>query len=738
MDAFILKLLSKMTLKEKIGQLNLVTAGDSVPTGAVVSSGVNDKIRKGQVGGLFGTIESKAVKKIQEVAVNESRLGIPLLFGGDVIHGHKTIFPIPLGLSCSWDMDLIEKTASIASAEAAADGLNWVFSPMVDIARDPRWGRCAESSGEDPYLGAEIAAAMVRGYQQDDLSKNDTVMACVKHMALYGAAEGGRDYNTTDMSRRRMFETYFPPYKSAIDAGVGSVMTSFNEIDGIPATGNKWLLTNVLRENWAFKGVVVSDYTSVNEMIQHGMGDLKTVSALALNAGLDMDMVGEGFLTTLEQSLKENTVSEEAVNTACRHVLEAKYKLGLFDDPYRYCNHDKAEKIILSSEHRAFARKAVADSCVLLKNKNDILPLDKNAKIALVGPLANDKRNMLGTWSVFGDWQEAVSIYDGIKNVAAETDVFYARGANITNDPVLAAKLNVFGEKVDIDARDTNEMIEEALGAVNKADVIVAVVGEAQEMSGEAASRSDIGIPTDQQPLLDALAKTGKPLVIIVLSGRPLALEWENDNADALLAVWFGGTEAGKGIADILFGDVNPSAKLTMCFPRSVGQIPVYYAHKNTGRPFSGDFKDGDVISKFTSRYLDIPNDPLFPFGYGLGYSRFEYGDIQSNKTELQGDEDVLEISLTVKNIGRHDGREIVQLYISDPMASIARPVKELKKFQKIDLDAGCGKDVSFRIGVEDLKFYNNELEHIWEPGEFIIHIGPNALETRAVKIIWK
>lgn len=726
-------LLARMTLAEKIGQLNLVTPGGFTNTGPVVTEGVEQKIRSGLVGGMFGIYGAAALRPLQQMAVEKTRLGIPLLFGLDVIHGHKTIFPLPLALACTWDMELIRKTARIAATEAAADGLSWVFSPMVDIARDPRWGRIAEGSGEDTFLGAAIARAMVQGYQGDDLALPDTVMACVKHFALYGGAESGRDYNTVDMSRIRMYETYFPPYKAAVDAGVGSIMCAFNEVDGIPATGNKWLMTDVLRGEWGFDGLAVSDYTGINEMSAHGLGDLATVAALALRAGTDMDMVGEGYLTTLENSLNEGRVTLEEIDQACRRVLEAKQKLGLFDDPFRYIDEKRAENI-LTAESRAFARETAAQSCVLLQNKGNILPLKKTGKIAVVGPLAADRKNMQGTWSIAGDWQLCTSALEGIQAMAGqEAEILHARGANITNDPVLAQRLNFAGEKVDIDPRLQADMIAEALACAAQADVIVAVVGEAQEMSGEASCRADIGIPQDQRPLLEALAQTGKPLVLVVVTGRPLTLTWEQAHADAILLMWFGGTEAGHGVADVLFGRHNPSGRLAVTFPHHVGQVPVYYAHKNTGRPYGGD-----MLDKFKSRYLDIPNEPLWPFGFGLSYTTFDYGALRLDKTALQGEDDKLTATLAVTNTGQRAGTETVQLYITDPVASVARAVLDLRGFQKVTLAPGETADITFTVTVDALRFFNAELRHVWEPGEFIIHAGPHVGALKSAAVQWR
>ena len=733
MDAFVKKLMSQMTLDEKIGQLNLVTAGYP-PTGLGVSLGVEEKIAGGQVGGIFGVYGAAKVRGVQELAVTKSRLKIPLIFGLDVIHGHQTIFPIPLGLSASWDMNLIEKSARIAAVEGTADGLNWTFSPMVDIARDPRWGRISEGSGEDAYLGSRIAAAMVKGYQGPGLSQNNSMMACVKHFGLYGAAEGGRDYNTVDMSRNTMYNYFLPPYKAGLDAGAGSIMTSFNVVDSVPATGNRWLLTDLLRKQWGFKGFVVTDYTSLNEMIEHGLGDLQTVSALALHAGVDMDMVGEGFLTTLKKSLKEGKVTQAEIDQACRLVLEAKYKLGLFEDPYRYVDEKRTTSDILTAEHRQAAREIAAHTFVLLKNDKQTLPLKKQgANIALVGPLADNRRDMLGTWVVAGDWQKSVSVKEGIQHVAGSgVNILYAKGANITDDTAFIHRLNFFGqEMVSLDKRTPDEMIREAAGAASQADVIVAVLGESQSMSGESSSRSDIGIPASQERLLKEMVATGKPVVLVLFTGRPLTLPWEAEHCTSILNVWAPGTEAGNAIADVLFGDVNPSGKLSATFPRSVGQIPLYYNHKNTGRPY-----DGSPQTKFRSNYLDISNDPLYPFGYGLSYTTFSYSDLKLSKTALKGAEK-LTATITLTNTGKYDGEEVVQLYISDPVATISRSVKDLKGFQKVMLKAGESKEISFTITPEDLKFYNSDLKYDWESGEFVIGIGTNSEELKSGKVNW-
>jgi beta-glucosidase len=727
MNAFINNLMSKMTLDEKIGQLNLLTPGGGIATGAVVNGDVETKIKDGKVGGMFGVTGVENIKRVQQLAMTTSRLKIPLFFGSDVIHGYKTTWPIPLGLSCSWDIPMIERSARIAADEATADGLCWVFSPMVDIARDPRWGRVAEGAGEDPYLGSAVAAAMVRGYQGKNLAADTTVMACVKHFALYGAAEGGRDYNTVDMSRIKMYEYYLPPYKAAVDAGTGSVMSSFNEIDGIPATTNKWLMTDLLRKQWGFKGFVVTDYTAINETIEHGMGDLQTVSALALNAGIDMDMVGEGFLTTLKKSMQEGKVTQKQVDDACRRILEAKYKLGLFDDPYRYCNLSRSKNEVMSADKRSASRYFGEHATVLLRNNNQTLPLKKTGTIALVGPLANNKNNMLGTWAVSGDPQYSIPVLDGMKNVGGNgVTVLYSKGANITDDSTLAKKVNVFGERVDVGPASPEQLLNDAIAAANKADVIVAVVGEASEMSGEAASRSDIGLPQSQKNLLEAMAKTGKPLIVVVMSGRPLLLNRETELASSLLQVWFQGHEAGNSIADVLFGNYNPSGKLTMSFPRSIGQIPVYYNHKNTGRPQSKTSQ----WDKFRSNYLDVSNDPLYPFGYGLSYTNFIYSDITLSKNQMKASEKIT-ATITVTNTGNYDGEEVVQMYIVDPVASVTQPVKKLKGFQKIFLKKGESKKLSFTITDQELKFYNSDLKWITEPGDFKVQIGTNSNDVK-------
>ncbi|MGI4863542.1 MAG: beta-glucosidase BglX [Janthinobacterium lividum] len=729
MQQFISNLMKQMTPDEKIGQLNLVSVGFTV-TGPVVSQDVDAKIKKGLVGGVLNTFTPIAARKLQEQAVSQSRLHIPLILGFDVIHGHRTILPIPLGLAASWDLPAIERGAHMAGQEAAADGINWVYSPMVDITRDPRWGRVAEGAGEDPYLGAQIARAMVHGYQgpTNDMTRPENVMACLKHFALYGAAEAGRDYNTTDMSRQRMYNEYLPPYKAAVEAGVGSVMSSFNDINGIPATANKWLMTDLLRKQWSFLGFVATDYTAINELSAHGLGDDKKVSELALNAGIDMDMVGEIFLNNLAKNIKEGTVKQADVDQACRRVLEAKYRLGLFQDPYRGVSEARAKDVLMQPAFLQTARDITRRSLVLLKNDNQTLPLKNTANIAVIGPLADRPLDMIGNWSGAGDGKQAVSILQGIKNVGGSTiRVTYAHGANVTEDDQLIKRLNEHGGQLNIDPRPADAQIAEAVQAAQKAEVVVAVVGESQGMTGEAASRADIGLPGRQLDLLKALKATGKPLVVVLCNGRPLTLPWENDNANAILETWFGGTQAGNAVADVLFGVYNPSGKITMTFPRAVGQVPIYYNHKSTGRPYAGV-----LLDKYKSRYLDLPNDPLYPFGYGLSYSSFTYSKPTVSKTTI-GVGQGLDVAVTVQNTSQRDGEEIVQLYLHDVVGSSTRPVQELKNFQKILLKAGESRQVTFHVSDNDLKFYNEDLQWVSEPGEFEVMTGGNSRDVQKV-----
>lgn len=719
-------ILNLMTLEEKLGQLNLPSAGD-ITTGQAKSSNIAKKIEEGKVGGLFNIKTVEKIKDVQKVAMEKSRLKIPLLFGMDVIHGYETTFPIPLGLSSSWDMPMIQETARIAAIEASADGINWTFSPMVDVSRDARWGRVSEGSGEDVYLGSQIAIAMVKGYQGTDLTDHKTIMACVKHFALYGAPEAGRDYNTVDMSRIKMYNDYLPPYKAAIDAGVGSVMASFNEIDGIPATGNKWLMTDLLRTDWGFDGFVVTDYTGINEMVDHGMGDLQAVSAMALNAGIDMDMVGEGLLTTLKKSFDEGKVSMETIDTAVKRMLTAKYQLGLFDDPYKYCDVNRAKSEIFTDEHRSFARKVSAESMVLLQNDDQTLPLKKSGTIALVGPLANNAVNMAGTWSVATKQAKSSPLLEGLKTVVgSKAKILYAKGSNLAADLEYEKRATMFGKDIPRDGRTDKQMLDEALEIASKSDVIIAALGESAEMSGESSSRTNLDIPQIQKDLLQALLKTGKPVVLVMFTGRPLTIQEEVETVPAILNVWFPGSEAGLAISDVLFGDVNPSGKLTATFPRNVGQIPIYYNHKNTGRPLNNT--EGN-FEKFRTNYLDVRNEPLFPFGYGLSYTSFEYSNLtlSTNQIAMNG---TIDVSVNVKNSGNYDGKEVVQLYIRDLVGSVTRPVKELKGFQKVSIKKGETKTISFKLTVEDLKFYNSNLDFVAEPGQFEVFVGTNSDTT--------
>jgi len=737
MDRFIDDLMSKMTIEEKLGQLNLPASdGGDIVTGQTQSTDLGIKIKQGLVGGVFNIKGVEKIREVQRIAVEESRLKIPLLFGMDVIHGYETIFPIPIGMSCTWNMEAVERSARIAAIEASADGISWTFSPMVDISRDPRWGRVSEGNGEDPFLAGKIAKAMVYGYQgvgESLYSTNSHIMACVKHYALYGASEAGRDYNTVDMSRLRMFNEYMYPYQAAVDAGVGSVMAAFNEVDGIPATGNKWLMTDILRDKWGFDGFVVTDYTGTIEMVDHGIGDFATVSAQALAAGIDMDMVSEGVFT-LKESMEAGLVTEAQINQACRRILEAKYVLGLFDDPYKYCDENRANTEIYTDEHRAEARSIATESFVLLKNDN-VLPLERKGTIAVVGPLANTRSNMVGTWSVAARLDKPATLIEGLAEVAGDrAKIVYAKGSNLTADETLEMHATMFGRELGRDNRTEEELRNEALRIARGADIIVAALGESSEFSGEASSRTDIGIPDVQKRLLVELVKTGKPVVLVLFTGRPLTLEWENENVPAILNVWFGGSESAHAIGDVLFGDANPSGKLTHTFPRNVGQIPLFYNHKNTGRPLA----EGAWFSKFRSNYIDVPNTPLYPFGYGLSYTTFEYSDVTLSSDKMGHNSGDLTASVTVTNTGKYDGAEVVQLYIRDLVGSITRPVKELKGFGKVMIKAGESKTVDFKITPELLKFHNYDLEFVVEPGEFDVMIGGSSDNVKAARFEFK
>ena len=728
MDRFVTDLMGKMTIREKLGQLNLPSGGDLV-TGSVMNSELSDMIRKEEIGGFFNVKGIKKIYDLQRLAVEETRLKIPLIVGADVIHGYETIFPIPLALSCSWDTLAIQRMARISAIEASADGICWTFSPMVDICRDARWGRIAEGSGEDPYLGSLLAKAYVHGYQGDSMQGKDEILSCVKHFALYGASEAGKDYNTVDMSHLRMYNEYFAPYRAAVEAGVGSVMSSFNIVDGIPATANKWLLTDVLRDEWGFQGLLVTDYNSIAEMTIHGVAPLKEASVRALQAGTDMDMVSCGFLNTLEESLKEGKVTEAQIDAACRRVLEAKYKLGLFADPYKYCDTLRAEKELYTPEHRAVAREVAAETFVLLKNENHLLPLEEKGKIALIGPMADARNNMCGMWSMTCTPSGHGTLLEGIRSaVGDKAEILYAKGSNVYYDAEM--EKGAVGIR-PLERGNDQQLLAEALRTAARADVIVAAVGECAEMSGESPSRTNLEIPDAQQDLLKALVKTGKPVVLLLFTGRPLVLNWESEHIPSILNVWFGGSETGDAVADVLFGKAVPCGKLTTTFPRSVGQLPLFYNHLNTGRPDP----DNRVFNRYASNYLDESNEPLYPFGYGLSYTDFVYGDLQLSSETLPKNGN-LTASVTVTNKGNHDGYETVQIYLRDIYAEVARPVKELKGFDRIFLKKGESREVKFVLTEDDLKFYNSGLQYIYEPGEFDVMIGTNSRDVQTKRFI--
>ncbi|SKC87643.1 beta-glucosidase BglX [Ohtaekwangia koreensis] len=704
-DGRVDSVLALMTLEEKIGQLTLFTSDYDV-TGPTIRENYKDDIKAGKVGAIFNAFGADYTRKLQEIAVKETRLHIPLLFGYDVIHGHRTIFPIPLGESCSWDLNVMQQSARIAAEEASAEGLHWTFAPMCDIARDPRWGRMAEGAGEDTYLGSRIAEARVKGFQGEGIGALNSVLACVKHFAAYGAVQAGRDYHTTDMSDRVLREVYLPPYKAAIDAGAATVMTSFNELDGIPATGNKYLMTDILRKEWNFTGFVVTDYTSIMELLPHGIAeDTASAAALALEAGVDMDMQAGFYNDALEKLVKEGKLKEGLIDEAVRRILRKKFELGLFDDPYRYSNVEREKSTVMKKEFLDAARDGARKSIVLLKNEKQVLPLSKSIKrIAVIGPLADARREMIGSWSAAGDWTKAVTLLEGIKAaVTPSTQVLYARGCNINDD--------------------TTTYFSQAIQTAKQADVVVLAVGEAALMTGEAASRTALDLPGVQQKLVEEIQKTGKPVVVVLSNGRPLTINWINDNIPAIVETWFLGTQAGHAIADVLFGDYNPSGKLTVTFPRSVGQVPIYYSMKNTGRPM-------DANNKYTSKYLDESNEPLYPFGYGLSYTTFTYGDISLSSPQIT-QQDELKVSCKVTNTGKRAGEEVVQLYIHDLVGSVTRPVKELKNFQKIMLQPGESKEITFTLTQHDLSFYRKDMSFGVEPGKFEVYIGGDSRDLK-------
>ncbi len=711
--------LNKMNLGEKIGQLTLFTSDWDV-TGPTIRKGYADDIRSGKCGNIFNAHTADYNRKLQEIAMKETRMKIPLLFGYDVIHGYKTIFPIPLGESASWDMTVIENSARIAAAEAAAAGLHWTYAPMLDISRDPRWGRCTEGAGEDVYLGSMIGAARTRGFQ-GKIGSTSSIAACAKHFAAYGAAQAGRDYNTVDMSEMSLWETYLPPFKASLDAGALTFMTSFNDINGVPSSANRQLLTDILRKKWGFKGFIVTDYTSINEMVNHGnVKDDKDAGEKSINAGVDMDMQGAVFYTHLQKSLAEGKVNIETVNDAVRRILRVKFQLGLFDDPYRFSDTDREKRVVFSKENRDAARDAARKSMVLLKNNASTLPLSKNIKtIAVVGPLADSKTDLIGSWSGAGDGNACVSLLEGIKAALPNANILHTKGCDLENTfPAMNHSMM------------SKEGFADAVKAANQADAVIVAVGERGWMTGEAASRADIGLPGVQKELVLELIKTGKPVVVVLMNGRPLTFPEVADSASAILETWFSGTEGGHAIADVLFGDYNPSGKLPMTFPRSVGQIPLYYCQKNTGRPF-------DANNKYTSKYMDLPNTPQYPFGFGLSYTTFAYENLKVDKPTW-GFKDKITVSFTLTNTGNRDGAEVAQLYVRDLVGSLTRPLKELKGFKKIFLKKGESQVVTFSLTADDVAFYHPNLEKKADAGDFDIMVGGTSDAVKTVRVTLK
>ncbi|MDD2515011.1 MAG: beta-glucosidase BglX [Proteiniphilum sp.] len=703
--------LKLMTLEEKIGQMTQFSANWSI-TGPVMSDDFKPYLEKGLIGSIFNATSVEGIRRMQQIAVDSTRLGIPILFGQDVIHGYKTIFPIPLAEACSWDLEMMRRTAEIAAIEAASDGINWTFAPMVDIGRDARWGRVMEGAGEDPYLGSRVAQARIIGFQGGvggkALGEVHTLLATGKHLAAYGAAEAGRDYHTAELSEHTLRNVYLPPYEAAAKAGVGTFMASFNEINGVPATGDRWLLTDILRGEWGFRGFVVSDYTGVNELVPHGFAeDEQHAAELSVNAGIDMDMTGATFIKHLSKSVEEGKVSEETIDNAARRILEMKFLLGLFDDPYRYLNEERARKNSMTPEFMETARKAVAASVVLLKNENNLLPIPKETAVtlALVGPLMNDSVNLNGEWAGLGDRNKSVPILKGLTEKYKDSAVklIYAEGSSIDET--------------------TPGMIAGAVSAARRADIVVAAMGESYHWSGEAAVRTDIRLPEAQRQLLEALKETGKPIVLVNLSGRPLDLSREEEEMDAILQAWFPGTQGGHGIADVIAGDYNPSARLVMSFPRNVGQIPIYYNRKNTGRPV--DLNDERVDYK--SNYLDSSITPLYPFGYGLSYTTYVISNLALDKSSMKAVDDRITVTATVQNSGEREGEMVVQLYVRDLVGSVTRPVKELKGFQKIALKAGESRQVTFELRAEELAFYGIDMEKKTEPGNYKLWVAQNS-----------
>ena len=715
-DQKVTELMAKMTLEEKIGQLNQYN-DDITATGPITKDADKaGQVRAGKLGSILNAVGAKNTKNWQDQAM-QSRLKIPLLFGQDVIHGFRTTFPIPLGETATWDMNLIEKSARIAATEASAYGIHWTFAPMVDIGRDPRWGRVMEGAGEDTYLGTLVGKARVKGFQGNGLGNKDAVMACAKHFAAYGAAVGGRDYNSVDMSLRQLHETYLPPFKAVSDMGVATFMNSFNDINGIPATGNKYLQRDLLKGAWNFQGFVVSDWGSIGEMIPHGFAkDNKDAALKAIIAGSDMDMESRSYINHLAELVKEGKVDIQLVDDAVRRILTKKYELGLFDDPYRFINEKREKEQANNPEHRKFAREIGAKSIVLLKNENQLLPLSPTTKkVAIIGPFAKATVENHGFWSIAfpDDSQRIVTQFDGIKaQLDKNSELIYAKGCN-AND-------------------NDKSLFAEALETAKKADVVIMTLGEGHAMSGEAKSRSNIHFSGVQEDLLKEIAKTGKPIILMINAGRPLVFDWASENIPTIVYTWWLGTEAGNSIADVLFGKINPGGKLPMTFPRTEGQIPIYYNHYNTGRPAKNN-----TDRNYVSAYIDLDNDPAYPFGFGLSYTTFQYSDVNVSATQLKGNQ-TLTASVTLTNSGNYDGEEVVQLYIRDLVGKVVRPVKELKGFQKIFLKKGESKTVSFNITPEDLKFYDDELNFDWESGEFDIMIGTNSAQVQTKRVNWE
>lgn len=695
--------LKLMNLDEKIGQINQLSGRGAV-TGPFSQEDMYyvESVKAGKVGSMLNVVGAETTRKLQKVAVEQTRLGIPLLLGFDVIHGYKTVYPMPLGEAASWNPDLLEKTSRMAAVEASAAGIHWTFAPMLDICRDPRWGRIMEGHGEDTYLGCLYAKAKVHGFQGDDLSKNNTIAACVKHFAAYGAAVGGRDYNSVDLSERVLIETYFPPYKAAIDAGAITVMASFNDVNGIPATANEWLFKKILRKDWGFKGMVVSDYMGITEMLNHRIAkDTTDAAFLAFRAGVDMDMMGRAYVKKMRLLIESGKISMAQLDQSVREILTVKFKLGLFDDPYRYCNEELEKKVTLCPEHRELAREAARQSFVLLKNDKQILPLSKNLKtIALIGPLADNQSDLLSSWAFKGDSKDVVTLLSGVKSkISHNTKILYSKGCDIQSD--------------------NKDGFKEALSNAAKADVIVMALGESRMMSGEGLSKAEIGLPGLQKELLAEINKLGKPVVLVLFNGRPLVLNWENKNCSTILEAWLPGTEGGNAIADVLFGDYNPSGKLTVTFPYCEGQIPIYYSYKSTGRPAKEN-------QRYTSKYSDIPINPIYEFGYGLSYSVFSYSKPKLSSEKLRHGEEIT-VKLDVTNTSKIDGTEIVQLYIEDLVSSVTLPVRELKGFDRRFIAAGKTEKIQFKIKIDDLKFYDQNMNFIAEPGMFKVYVGTSS-----------